>query len=65
MLIMIHRPHVVALILARGGSKGIPKKNLAIIQNSTLLQRSLNTVNSCGRTKTPFKITIFVNLNSF
>ncbi|VVC40771.1 Nucleotide-diphospho-sugar transferases,Acylneuraminate cytidylyltransferase [Cinara cedri] len=42
-----YKPHVVALILARGGSKGIPKKNLAIIQNSTLLRRSLNTVNDC------------------
>lgn len=52
MLISIHRPHVVALILARGGSKGIPKKNLAVIQNSTLLQRSINTVNDCGRMRT-------------
>lgn len=42
------RPHVVALILARGGSKGIPRKNLAVIQNTTLLRRSLDTVNDCG-----------------
>lgn len=42
------RPHVVALILARGGSKGIPRKNLAIIQNTTLLRRSLDTINDCG-----------------
>jgi hypothetical protein len=41
------RPHVVALILARGGSKGIPRKNLALIQNTTLLRRSLDTINDC------------------
>lgn len=46
--ILFCRPHVVALILARGGSKGIPRKNLAEIQNSTLLRRSLNTINDCG-----------------
>lgn len=43
-----YKPHVVALILARSGSKGIPKKNLAEIQNTTLLRRSLNTINDCG-----------------
>ncbi|XP_027848672.2 N-acylneuraminate cytidylyltransferase A [Aphis gossypii] len=43
-----YKPHVVALILARGGSKGIPRKNLAIIQNTTLLRRSLDTINDCG-----------------
>lgn len=39
---------MVALILARGGSKGIPRKNLAVIQNTTLLRRSLDTINDCG-----------------
>lgn len=48
---LCYRPHVVALILARGGSKGIPRKNLAEIQNITLLQRSLDTINDCGRMK--------------
>lgn len=48
LLILCCRPHVVALILARGGSKGIPRKNLAIIQNTTLLRRSLDTINDCG-----------------
>lgn len=45
---------MVALILARGGSKGIPKKNLAEIQNSTLLRRSLDTINKCGCMKIMF-----------
>lgn len=39
---------MAALILARGGSKGIPRKNLAVIQNTTLLRRSLDTINDCG-----------------
>lgn len=40
---------MAALILARGGSKGIPRKNLVEIQNSTLLRRSLNIINDSGR----------------
>ncbi|XP_059613060.1 N-acylneuraminate cytidylyltransferase [Phlebotomus argentipes] len=35
---------VVALILARGGSKGIPLKNLAILQGESLLLRALRVV---------------------
>lgn len=35
---------VVALILARGGSKGIPLKNLAMIGGDTLLGRTLKTI---------------------
>lgn len=49
--VLYFRPHVAALILARGGSKGIPRKNLAEIQNSTLLRRSLVTINDSGRMK--------------
>ncbi|XP_047107856.1 N-acylneuraminate cytidylyltransferase [Schistocerca piceifrons] len=40
---------VVGLILARGGSKGIPKKNLARVGNLTLLGRSLKSINEFGR----------------
>lgn len=47
-LFCCYRPHVAALILARGGSKGIPRKNLVEIQNSTLLRRSLDTINDSG-----------------
>lgn len=38
---------VVALILARGGSRGIPYKNLAKIANVSLLGRALRVVNNC------------------
>lgn len=41
--------HVAALILARGGSKGIPQKNLAKINGTTLLKRSLMTIHEFGR----------------
>lgn len=40
--------HVTALILARGGSKGIPLKNIVKLGNSTLLGRSLSTLNQCN-----------------
>ncbi|CAL4093577.1 unnamed protein product, partial [Meganyctiphanes norvegica] len=35
---------VVALVLARAGSLGIPCKNLALLKGQPLLQRSLNTL---------------------
>lgn len=40
---------IAGLILARGGSKGIPKKNLAKVGNLTLLGRSLKSINEFGR----------------
>ncbi|XP_050431680.1 N-acylneuraminate cytidylyltransferase [Adelges cooleyi] len=43
-----YKPHVAALVLARGGSKAVPRKNLAEIQNTTLLRRTLNTINDFG-----------------
>lgn len=39
---------VVAVILARGGSKGIPSKNLAKIDGASLLGRALRTISHCG-----------------
>lgn len=44
---MIETKSVIAITLARGGSKGIPNKNLAIINNKSLLQRAIE----CGRSK--------------
>ncbi|KAL1137645.1 hypothetical protein AAG570_009341, partial [Ranatra chinensis] len=41
--------HVAGLVLARGGSKGIPLKNLAKIQNETLLGRTLETLTRFGQ----------------
>ncbi|XP_063233598.1 N-acylneuraminate cytidylyltransferase A [Bacillus rossius redtenbacheri] len=40
---------IVGLILARGGSKGIPGKNLEKIQNQTLLHRTLEIMQRFGR----------------
>lgn len=39
---------IVALVLARGGSKGIPLKNLAKIGNNSLLGRALRTIENCN-----------------
>lgn len=36
--------HVAALILARGGSKGVPLKNVAKVNERSLLNRTLNIV---------------------
>ncbi|XP_014251154.1 N-acylneuraminate cytidylyltransferase A [Cimex lectularius] len=40
--------HISALILARGGSKGIKLKNLAKIHNVTLLARTIRTIHDFG-----------------
>lgn len=39
---------MVALILARGGSKGIPLKNIAKLNDQSLLQRSLEVIHKVG-----------------
>jgi len=38
---MINRGKVLALIPARGGSKGIPKKNLSVVCGKTLLEHAI------------------------
>ncbi len=38
----------IAVIPARGGSKGIPKKNLSKVQGSSLLERSINCATNAG-----------------
>jgi CMP-2-keto-3-deoxyoctulosonic acid synthetase len=52
--------HVASLILARGGSKGIRRKNLAKINGTTLLKRSLMAIHEFGS-----KCTIFALLSTF
>jgi CMP-N-acetylneuraminic acid synthetase len=42
---MIKDKKVLAITLARGGSKGIPNKNLAVINGRSLLQRAIE----CGK----------------
>jgi CMP-N-acetylneuraminic acid synthetase len=39
--------HVAGLILARGGSKGIPLKNLALLKGTPLLLWALKTMSRC------------------
>ncbi|XP_046440551.1 N-acylneuraminate cytidylyltransferase A-like isoform X2 [Daphnia pulex] len=39
--------HVAGLILARGGSKGIPLKNLALLKGTPLLLWALRTMSQC------------------
>lgn len=37
-----------ALILARGGSKQVPRKNLAVVGDKTLLRRTIETAKLAG-----------------
>lgn len=40
---------VLALIPARGGSKGIPRKNLALVNGDPLIAHTIRTANGCPR----------------
>ncbi len=42
------RPHLAGLVLARGGSQGIPLKNLAVLGSRPLLAWSLGAMTSFG-----------------
>lgn len=42
-----NKPEIVAVIPARGGSKGVPKKNLMKIGGITLLERAIRTAEAC------------------
>jgi CMP-N-acetylneuraminic acid synthetase len=44
---MINDLAVVALIPSRGGSKGIPRKNLAVLAGATLLERAIKSAVDC------------------
>jgi len=46
---MLRRTKVTAVIPARGGSKGIPRKNLYRLGNDTLLERAKKIGLACNR----------------
>lgn len=46
---MLNGKSIVAIIPVRGGSKGIPKKNLYKIGNDTLLERTIKLAKKCLR----------------
>ena len=48
MLEHAHRPRVLAIIPARGGSKGIPKKNLLDVNGKSLIYWSVHQAINSG-----------------
>jgi len=42
------KPYVVAAVFARGGSKGIPRKNLRLLGGSTLLARAVSAARAAA-----------------
>jgi CMP-N,N'-diacetyllegionaminic acid synthase len=46
---MIRNEPLTAIIPARGGSKGVPKKNLYRIDGETLVERAVRLARECGR----------------
>ena len=54
--------HIAGLILARGGSKGIPLKNLALLRDTPLLVWALKAMSRCkGKTK----LSVFFTFNIY
>lgn len=43
------KPHVVAFVFARGGSKGLPRKNLRLLAGKPLLAWSIETARASAR----------------
>ena len=46
---MTHRPSYLAIIPARGGSKGLPGKNLLPVHGKPMLDWSVEAASSCAR----------------
>ena len=45
---MFRNQRVIALVPARGGSKGVPRKNLVPVGTKSLLQRAIASAQQCG-----------------
>lgn len=45
----MNEPRVVAFVFARGGSKGVPGKNLRLLGGVPLLGRAIETARACSR----------------
>lgn len=55
----------VALILARGGSKQIPRKNLATIEGKSLLKRTIETAKSANGSSEEILFSSFILINNY
>ena len=50
--------HIAGLVLARGGSKGIPLKNLALLEGRPLLEWALKAMFRCQGRVSPFSSSV-------
>jgi CMP-N-acetylneuraminic acid synthetase len=44
---MIRNKSILAIVPARGGSKGIPKKNIRLLAGKPLIQHTIEVINAC------------------